>query len=740
MKIKQEKLIKGRQALESTVKKYNEFCDASIKNALNMDGFYTSEEITNHLNTLQEEGRNLKIGIIGRVKAGKSSLINALLFDGMEVLPKAATPMTAALTSIGYADEFKAEVRFFEAGDIDLIKAKAEQFEKLVKSRVKSLKAENKQRCEARPDRPCPVISEQDLRKTALREVRKDTALAAAQELYEKIQATDVDYINLGESCQLTANSYDELKGQLNDYVGSSGKYMPFTRELHLGMPLESMKGIEVLDTPGINDPIKSREQRTYELLKDCSVAFIVSPAGQFMSEQDFDLAERLNGREGTQEIYIVASQVDLTLSSSSVKNKAKGVFVKAIENVYSDLEKQAVDSLSRCQSEVLTRIAKEQSSRLILTSGICETLIHGKGQSDDESTQHAMDLLKKNYPDYFSNSENTIINLKLLSGRDGLEKAIASVREKKNEILAEQANSYIDAQLNTLKKIKDDVLVKLEEYRNDIETGDKADIEKKLQTLKKASAKGEAAVNNEFLTQLEEMSMRIPSELERVIEKAVDQVDEKTDSAVGTKQESYTRKKKGLLSGLGRILGVGGYEDYDVTVTTLKPAPVRRLLDRFARLMHVGLKNYTTQTLLHKRKDLISGISRQLRESMGDESIDITRLQNVCRNIVNNLLVFPEVKVPELPSELAKSRQIKGSSVDDFIEAKDEYVSLLEKTGYKFINDVRLSISRMEKKDIGVELFSDLMDEMKSLQNMIENRSITLEKMARMKAELDGI
>lgn len=47
-----------------------------------------------------DTNRTLKIGIVGGVKAGKSSFLNALLFRGRDILPKAATPMTAALTKI----------------------------------------------------------------------------------------------------------------------------------------------------------------------------------------------------------------------------------------------------------------------------------------------------------------------------------------------------------------------------------------------------------------------------------------------------------------------------------------------------------------------------------------------------------------------------------------------------------------------------------------------------------------
>src|SRR6218665_917384 len=78
------------------------------------DGFVTEEaerirlelnlpsvdSLRTHLATLAEDQRLLNIGIIGRVKAGKSSLLNSVLFKGEDILPKAATPMTASLVII----------------------------------------------------------------------------------------------------------------------------------------------------------------------------------------------------------------------------------------------------------------------------------------------------------------------------------------------------------------------------------------------------------------------------------------------------------------------------------------------------------------------------------------------------------------------------------------------------------------------------------------------------------------
>ena len=70
---------------------------------------------------IMNENRLLKIGVVGEVKAGKSSFLNAMLFDGQDFLPKAATPMTAALTRIKYSKQNQVKVVFYETYDWDNI-------------------------------------------------------------------------------------------------------------------------------------------------------------------------------------------------------------------------------------------------------------------------------------------------------------------------------------------------------------------------------------------------------------------------------------------------------------------------------------------------------------------------------------------------------------------------------------------------------------------------------------------
>ncbi len=95
-----------------------------------------TEELENTLKGMQAENRGLKVGIIGCVKAGKSSLLNALIFERKEVLPKAATTETSSLTILKYAQSLSAEAQFYDKQDMEELKRDHERYEKKFKEIV----------------------------------------------------------------------------------------------------------------------------------------------------------------------------------------------------------------------------------------------------------------------------------------------------------------------------------------------------------------------------------------------------------------------------------------------------------------------------------------------------------------------------------------------------------------------------------------------------------------------------
>ena len=71
------------------------------------------------------ENRKLNIGVVGQVKAGKSSFLNTLLFNGLEILPKASTPKTATLTKMEYSDENIIQIEYYSPEEWEVLEENA---------------------------------------------------------------------------------------------------------------------------------------------------------------------------------------------------------------------------------------------------------------------------------------------------------------------------------------------------------------------------------------------------------------------------------------------------------------------------------------------------------------------------------------------------------------------------------------------------------------------------------------
>ncbi len=206
-----QELIKKSALVEKTLQEQG--LQEKARPFISDNSVIKTEELEKTLKEMQAEGRDLKVGIIGRVKAGKSSLLNALIFEGVEILPKAATPMTASLTILKYADILSTEVEFYSPKDIAELKNEHERYERefnrIVEEEVKKQKEKqslanrakeglnkfgkfisgNKSDKEAPKER---VLSDEEIVKRAERiaksELEKDTKLVSSHDQYEKMK------------------------------------------------------------------------------------------------------------------------------------------------------------------------------------------------------------------------------------------------------------------------------------------------------------------------------------------------------------------------------------------------------------------------------------------------------------------------------------------------------------------------------------------------------------------------
>lgn len=444
-------VVKFAKELEAIIAKYDLGNEVSL---LKQDNSVSkSSELEAELEDMQKDGRTLKLGIIGRVKSGKSSLINALIFEGEDVLPKAATPMTAALTVLKYGQNLEAEVDFFSEEDLRDIKENAANFQKR-KSEIAEVKFNELVELEKRKKKlnfkKLDQEKEAELRKRAMniaeQEMRNDAALSAAAEQYERIERSGVKLKNLEEFKNISATSMDELNSKLYDFVGADGKYMPFTKSVTLNLDKESLKDIEIIDTPGVNDPVVSREERTKQLLKTCDVVLVVSPSGQFLSSEDTNLLDRVTKKDGIREVYLVASQVDNQLFGSE-KEKGGGLLPKVLDNIR--------ETLSTQQSRVLTEIKTQNpevgdsldeliNSKVLLSSATAFYMMinYEKQAKWDANSKHVWGNLSHFYRDYFDDKQSALANLNLLSGIKAIEEIVSKVKEKKRKFYKKEARS----------------------------------------------------------------------------------------------------------------------------------------------------------------------------------------------------------------------------------------------------------------------------------------------------------
>ncbi|GAA8176028.1 hypothetical protein NP0157_07060 [Helicobacter pylori] len=208
-----------------------------------------TEELEKTLKEMQDTDRDLKVGIIGCVKAGKSSLLNALIFEGIEVLPKAATPMTASLTVLKYAQNLSAEVEFYSQKDILELKNEharyEKEFQRMVGEEVEKQKQSLANRAKEgfnkfgklfiknKSDKEAPkerILSDEEIsekaKKIAKNALEKDTKLVSSHDQYEKIKKSGLTNTETLDS-HIHANSLEELHQKLLQFVGANGKFMP---------------------------------------------------------------------------------------------------------------------------------------------------------------------------------------------------------------------------------------------------------------------------------------------------------------------------------------------------------------------------------------------------------------------------------------------------------------------------------------------------------------------------------
>lgn len=434
---------------------------AEISNITEQLSFLSADD-TAALNKLKEtfqtkvddfyrKDRKLNIGIIGQVKAGKSSFLNTMIFNGQDVLPRASTPKTATLTKIEYSEQNSIEISYYNSEEWKQIEERARVNSDLEEYRV-------------------------------AREILK---------LAEQNNVQPSTYLQKGTETR-TFETESDLMRELNEYVGENGKLTALVKFVTLKVNNEALKDISIVDTPGMNDPIASRTDKTKQFMEVCDVVFFLSRASNFLDQTDMDLLTSQLPQKGVNRLVLIASRYDEALQDTiddydaldeadidtkkTLRANAKMKFTQHIETLRSRNTNAAViDVLASCKEPVFV-------------SSMAHNMSHKDAAQYNEDEQLVFNNLDE-HDDLDSALLAYVGNIQQVQG------IFTEVIDQKEQTLMEKAKTFLPLAKQELAQIVEDIttlqkrrLALLVEHDQESLAQQKVAISSQIQNIKAAT------------------------------------------------------------------------------------------------------------------------------------------------------------------------------------------------------------------------------------------------------------
>ena len=233
------------------------------------------------------------ITMIGQIKSGKTSLVNAMV-GRPDLLPADVNPWTSVVTSLHLNaqlpdDAPTATFQFFSQGEWDHLvenggrigelseRAGADDELEKVRAQIAEMREKTKQRLG---------------RKFELLLGQKHSYAELNDDLVQRYVCMGDDFEDLDE---------DDQQGRFADITKSADLYLSADK---IPMP------ICLRDTPGVNDTFMMREQITINALRDSRICVVVLSAHQALSSMDMGLI-RLISNVKAREVVIFVNRID---------------------------------------------------------------------------------------------------------------------------------------------------------------------------------------------------------------------------------------------------------------------------------------------------------------------------------------------------------------------------------------------------------------------------------------------
>ncbi len=456
----------------------------------------------------------LTIGVIGQMKCGKSTFLNSFVFED-DILPAATTPMTAALSVITYGEKEKVVAEFYTKDEWEEQKLNASR-------------------------------SLDDVTGNPLEESK----IKAAKELVEKSK-------KLGSSLNsFLGTTQEDDFSNLIEYVGADGKYISITKSVTIFYPKEYLKGVEIVDTPGFNDPIVSREERTKAFLKKADVVLMMLYAGRPFDATDREILFQNVRQCGIGKVIIGINKYDIPYENGETEQDIKE-YVK----------KEILKACKECEDDSLAEILKQTepvplSAEMALLSHLPISKI-----TSNDAYEHA---LKRAYEIFEISSQKQLLGKSRQAYLTAAVKQLIET-EKEQILFAKPLNAIMAAGNNK----KAEVEKCLREWESMVDNLNKPDDE--LQEKQDGLVKAEKRLNRK----IDSLGDDLEEQFRKIVRNGRDEMEDSVDAAC--------RKMDGIIDAKGRFESV---QNIITRIDAVRQELVTRTLKRTAERLGTDAKS----------------------------------------------------------------------------------------------------------------------------------------------------
>jgi len=285
---------------------------------------FSVENIDEYIANLN--GEKFIVTTCGQIKVGKSTFLNDFIF-GAEILPSADAPETAKLTEIVFSEKPYFEAFFYSA----------EEWERIKNSRF--------------------------INENGVESAYYDIFIA---HVVDKLKSDPGDTFSEDEI--LAKGSYrGDVFSEIREYVSVGGKFMPFVKYVRIGYPVEILKGIVLVDTPGTNDPNVIRKKITEDWIGKSDAVVFLMYAGQALTSQDIKFIENYLLPVQPEKILVAISKVDAVENVHKPREYVESLFSKH-ENFKKIIEGGKVYSIAPIFSLYPKLLKKHEKKEIVLT------------------------------------------------------------------------------------------------------------------------------------------------------------------------------------------------------------------------------------------------------------------------------------------------------------------------------------------------------------------------------------